>query len=534
VDDVSVITGPGIGSFAEQCRTIWHDRVTALEEPGSHRLHCLAGDLVPLCEWLNDRCDCIYAALVVEAADETWYLRHIFYASHGKEWVTVEVTLPSCDTSIPSIAAAVPAADWHEREVADLFGLTFTGHLRLAPFVLHEGWPAPVPLMRTQRDMRGSFVPGPAARQDADIQHLSDEPGAFAMPIGPVFSDHAESAQFRIDSFGEDVNHLDLKLFYKFRAVEKLAEGQRFDSGLLLAERFSGSAAFAHGLAFCQAVEAICGVAPPPRALALRALLAELERLRSHVATITGICNSTALAVATSLSAILEEELLRLSCIASGHRYFFGATMPGGLRADLSAAQCRELRAHLGGIIRRLNRLERMLRQASSFLDRLEEVGVVSPDAAALLGLVGPVARASGIRRDLRDLFPYAAYADHAPTIPMETIGDGYARLRVFFHEANEAAALIDAIAADLPDGPVNVGPIRTRAGAALGAVEAPLGAAFHYLRLAEDGTIQRLRITPPSFANWRGFQAAAESFAFQDFPIILATFGLSNAENDR
>ncbi len=534
MNDVPLITRTGTNGLAEQCRTVWRDRVALVEERGLHRICCPVGELVPVCEWLTGQGEYVFATLVVEEAVPDWRLSYIFYAHDGKEWVAVEVSLPSPDKPVPSVAAAIPPADWQEREAADLFGLSFEGHPRLVPFVLHEGWPTPVALMRASCDIRESFAPEHAARQDIDTDHWSDEPSAFAMPIGPVYSDHAESGQFRIESFGEDVNHLRLKFFYKFRAVEKLAEGRLFDAALLLAERFSGSAAFAHGLAYCQAVETICGLALPARALALRTLLAELERMRSHVATITGICNSTALAVATSVAAIIEEELLRLSCIVSGHRYFFGAVVPGGLRADLPGSLCRELSTRVAAIAKRLLHLERMLRESSSFLDRLEEVGIVPLETASLLGLVGPVARASGIRHDLRDLFPYAAYALYAPDVPTETIGDGYARLRVFFHEAAAAAALICRIAADLPEGPVNVGPVPARAGAALGAVEAPLGAAFHYLRLAEDGTVRRLRISPPSFANWRGFQWAAETFAFQDFPIILATFGLSNAENDR
>jgi formate hydrogenlyase subunit 5 len=454
-------------------------------------------------------------------------------ARTGQDWVEIETDLPAGTTTAPSIAAVVPAADWHEREAMDLFGLSFEGHPRHAPFVLHEAWPARTPVMRSDFHLTGRFT-RPERPPSAPMEQLFEAPGAFVMPIGPVFSDLAEAAHFRIGSVGEDVSGLGVQFFYKYRAVEKLAEGQPIDAALLLAERFSGNAAFAHGVAFCQAVEEICGIAPPPRATALRTILAELERLRSHVATITGICNSTALAVATSVSAILEEELLRLSCIVSGHRYFFGIVAPGGLRRDVADTACRELSAAVKAIAQRLARLEEMLRQSSSFLDRLEEVGIVPPEVSALLGLVGPVARASGVGRDLRVLFPYAAYAEHRPDVPIEREGDGYARLRVLFREAEMAASLIGEATAALPAGPVSAAEVRPVPGAALGAVEAPLGAAFHYVRLAGDGSLGRWRIAPPSFANWRGFQLAAEGFAFQDFPIILATFGLSNAENDR
>jgi formate hydrogenlyase subunit 5 len=533
MNDIDTHIALGHASFTEHCRTVWQDRITLVQEAGRYRLRCAVHDLVAMCEWLTSDCHCMFATLVVEQDPAGWRLSYVFHPKTGRDWMEIETELPTGTTTAPSIAAVLPAADWHEREAADLFGLSFEAHPRPAPFVLLGGWPVRTPLMRSEFDLTSRFTP-PDPPPPPVLDQSFEAPGAFVMPIGPVFSDFAEAAHFRIGSVGEDVSGLGVQFFYKYRAVEKLAEGQPIDAVLLLAERFSGNAAFAHGLAFCQAVEAICGIAPPPRAKALRTILAELERMRSHVATITGICNSTALAVATSVSGVLEEELLRLSCIVSGHRYFFGIVAPGGLYRDISDTACRELRTAVTAIAQRLAHLEDMLRQSSSFLDRLEEVGIVHPEVATLLGLVGPVARASGLGQDLRVLFPYAAYEQHRPDVPIEREGDGYARLRVLFREALMAANLIGEAAAALTAGPVSAGDVRPVAGTALGAVEAPLGAAFHYVRLAGDGSVRRWRIAPPSFANWRGFQLAAESFAFQDFPIILATFGLSNAENDR
>jgi formate hydrogenlyase subunit 5 len=357
--------------------------------------------------------------------------------------------------------------------------------------------------------------------------------GAFTMPIGPVFSDFAESAHFLLETVGEDVIRTIPRFFYKYRGVEKIAEGQPADRALLLAERFSGIAAFAHGLAFCLAVEAICGVVPPPRASALRTALAELERLRSHAAAITGICNSTALVVATSQAALIEEDLLRLSCEVSGHRYLFGSVVPGGVAHDLTDSDCRHLSTAVETIADRLRDLLQMLRYSSSFLDRLEEVGIVDHDYARSYGLVGPIARASGVARDVRKVLPYAAYGSVDFSVPIEQEGDGYARLRILFSEADQSATIIRQVLTSLPPGSVRTD-IAPRAGAALGAVEAPSGAAFHWLRLDEEGHVARYRVTPPAFPNWHGFHLAAENFAFQDFPIILASFGLSNAECDR
>jgi formate hydrogenlyase subunit 5 len=129
---------------------------------------------------------------------------------------------------------------------------------------------------------------------------------------------------------------------------------------------------------------------------------------------------------------------------------------------------------------------------------------------------------------------PYSYYEKVEFDVPCEQEGDGYARLRVLFAEARQSVRILEQIAAALPGGPVRAEDARVKAGAALGWTEAPRGAAFHWLRVGEDGRIQRYRLVTPSFTNWHAFHLAAEDFAFQDFPIILATFGLSVAENDR
>ena len=495
-----------------------------------------SGGIAELCEWLAEELDYAFATLVVEESSQpAWLLTYVFYQGAGSPWVYVELPLDAQAATVPSIVglARGPSADWHEREVEDLFGLRFEGHPRLGEFVLHEDWPEGVNPMRRSFDARQRLEhrePDPAWQPPTIVT----APGSFAMPVGPVFSDFAEAAHFLLETVGEDVIHTIPRFFYKYRGVEKIAEGQPVDRVLLLAERFSGIAAFAHGLGFCQAVEAICGIEVPPRARALRTVIAELERLRHHAATITGICNSTALAVATSQAALIEEDLLRLSCEIARHRYFFGAVMPGGVACDLAEAQVLRLATAVGEIAERLGNLHRMLRYSSSFLDRLEEVGILSAEAAVAYGLVGPIARASGVARDLRELHPYAAYETVDFTVPVEQEGDGYARLRVFFHEAEQSASIIGQILPRLPEGEIHAGHFDWRAGAALAAVEAPSGAAFHWVRLGEDGTVARYRVTPPAFTNWHGFHLAAENFAFQDFPIILASFGLSNAEGDR
>ncbi len=520
---------PLIAEWADRAQTVLLDGVPFTT------IACAPEELRRICSRLMSAPGYRFATLVVEDAPTGWQLHYLFHGNREDGLFRILLEPAAAQPQIPSISGPVHAVDWHERETEDLFGLFFEGHPRLGDFVLHEQWPEGINPMRTGFDAASPFPHREIDPQWRPVK-IVQAPGAFTMPIGPVFSDHAEAAHFLQETVGEDVIRVIPRFFYKYRGIEKLAEGRTIEETLLLVERFSGTSAFAHGLAFCQAVESIGGISVPPRTEALRVLLAELERMRHHVAVIAEICGSTGLAVATSQAAILEEALLRCCGEFTGHRYLFGLNVPGGLSTDLATEACRTLYAAVNDVAARLAGLQEMLRFSSSFLDRIEEVGAISFRQATDHGLVGPVARASGVLYDLRNTLPYARYRNNGVSfrVPFESEGDGYARLRVFFSEAAQSAQIIEQVTASLPPGAIRCRSVDPVAGAALGWVEAPRGAAFHWVRLDTEGRVRRLRITPPSFTNWHGFHLAAENFAFQDFPIIMATFGLSNAECDR
>jgi len=516
-----------------------------VEQRWPRRVHCQSGEgaalemtctcdaLDTLCGWLFLEQEFSFAGLVVEEGKDEWHLRYCFYGESGTGWVHVLVSAPLSEKVFPSIVKFVHAADWHEREAEDLYGVTFEGHPRLGDFVLHNDvWQENV------EPMRRHFDPHTAMRQrkpDSDWRptRVVQEEGAFVMPIGPKYSGVTESVHFLLETVGEDVIRSTPRLFYKWRAIEKLAEGKTVDEVLLLAERFAATTAFAHGMAFCQAVEAVCGTQIPPRARALRVFLAELERLRQHAGAIQEICESTALVVANSQAGILEEDLLRISAELTGHRYLFGMLAPGGLLCDLPNKACLKALEQSRQVLKQLTKLGKRLRVSSSFLDRLEEVGFVALKDARAYGLAGPVARASGLARDLRRAQPYSGYEEFGFDVPHEEEGDGYARLRVLFAEATQSVRIMEQAVSALKGGGI-CEPAKARPGAALGWVEAPRGCAFHWVRLGGDGRVARYRIVPPSYANWHGLHLAVENFAFQDFPIILSTFDLSVAENDR
>jgi formate hydrogenlyase subunit 5 len=385
---------------------------------------CDRTTLPELCGRLFLEWDFSFAGLMVEEHASEWQLHYCFYGEGGAGWVHVLVSAPLDETIFPSIVKFVHAADWHEREAEDLFGLTFAGHPQLGDFVLHDDtWQEGAEPMRRNFDPKTAML---HRKSDADWRprRIVEEPGAFVMPIGPKYSGVTESVLFLLETVGEDVIQSVPRLFYKWRAIEKLAEGKTADEALLLAERFAATTAFAHGLAFCQAVESICGADVPARARVLRVFVAELERLRQHAGAIQEICESTALVVANSQAGILEEDLLRICGELTGHRYLFGLLAPGGMLCDLPNDACQKALDRSREALKHLNELEQRLRTSSSFLDRLEEVGFIALKDANAFGLLGPVARASGLVRDLRRAQPYLGYEHFAFDVPSEQEGD--------------------------------------------------------------------------------------------------------------
>ncbi|MGC8552306.1 MAG: NADH-quinone oxidoreductase subunit C [Phycisphaerae bacterium] len=498
-------------------------------------VRCAADALRTTAAWLVDEHPYRFATLVVTARPDDTQIDYWFYGISGEPWVKVVVPLGRDQRAVPSISAQVHSADWHERQAEDLFGLSFSGHPRLGDFVLHEQWSEGFNPMRPDLDTTQQVawqVEDALWKPDAVLRAT----GAFMMPIGPVYSDYAESAQFFLETVGEDVVRMIPRFFFKYRGIEKLAEGKSIDYVLLMMERFSGTGAVAHALAFCRAIEAMQEISIPPRGEYLRLLWAEIERIRHHLALISDICHSTGMIVPSADADVLEEQALRVCGELAGHRYLYGVVVPGGVTRDLNSGDLGRLRSLLGDLLSNVRSLYERLEFTGSFLDRFEGVGVVTFAGARQHGLVGPVARASALPCDLRVHLPYGAYRHcRLTTEPLESEGDGYARIRVLFQEIFSSGELINQAMGALPEGQhrdVVVEPAEPVD--ALAWVEAPNGAAFHYVRIGQDGCVERLQLTTPSFTNWHGFHMAAENFAFQDFPIMMASFGLSIAESDR
>jgi len=471
-----------------------------------------------------------FAKLLVEDLGSNVALRFFFF--HPEDYVLVSIETDASE-NLPTISDSIHAADWYEREAEDLFGLHFSGHPFLGDFVLHDDvWPEDIAPMRRRYAASTQSASAVGASTWQPRQQLT-EAGSVVFPVGPVWGDFSEAGLYILEGPGEQIRLAHTRLFYKYRAVEKIAEGLPVPAVLLLAERFSGNSAVAHALALCQAAERISHTVVPERAQRLRMVLAELERMRYHMAVLAELAGSTGLAVGKAMGQELEEVLLRLAARVGGHRYLFGLIVPGGLARDLDAEALALLASELPPLLTRIHHYRRLLEASSSFLDRIEEMGVLTAADTARYTTVGPVGRASGRGQDLRCKLPYADYAKFPPAVALESEGDGYARMRVFFQEIENSGALLHTVLGALPAGAVHTH-WEPCEGSAVGWAEAPCGAFFDWLRLDAEGHVRRWSAGTPGYRNWHAFHHAVEDTAFQDFPIIMASFGLSVAENDR
>jgi len=324
---------------------------------------------------------------------------------------------------------------------------------------------------------------------------------------------------------GEEV--LDLYLFHwhKHRGVERRLAGLDADRATFFAERADGLSSVGDALAFCRAVEAATGTEVPVPAAHTRSVALELERMYNHTAAIAALCQTTGLSVGQARSEIVLEQLLRLNLATLGHRYLFNVVVPGGVRRGPDADQVRML---LPPALDEFRYMVDALLVTNSHVDRLESTGMVSPENAHRLSVVGPVARASGQSIDVRRDHPTGAGDEPAVRIATDDGGDALARMRVMAAEVEESARLI---AAHLPAARPGQAPTRPGPGAGLGWAESPRGEALAWVSLDANGRIERARLRPASVRNWRAFDDAARSQnVFTDIPIIEASFWLTVA----
>jgi formate hydrogenlyase subunit 5 len=439
---------------------------------------------------------------------------------------TLEAPLPAAAASYPALTPRLAPAFWYEREIRDLFGVVPAGHPRLEPLIL--------PLDGGQRLRPRPGDPGGPAMIDPDPRALPRHvagPGMFTIPHGPVRSGVVESVEYVVETPGEDIPHLNLRVFYKHRGIEKRFEDLTPADGVLLAERTEGTASVAHALAYCHALERMAGAEVPWRAALVRVLHAELERLAGHLDVAVRLADAAGLAVATAKFGWHKERVLRLVSRLCGSRFGRGVVIPGGVSA-LPQIGPDELLAEVGRLDAGITADVRALMGTASFLDRLRRTGPLQPDRAREHGALGPVGKASGFADDGRLRRPYDAY----PSLGLraagpQSDGDALARLRVRWEEVRQSFHLLRQAADELTEaaaGPLSAA-CSPRYGRAVGWAEAPQGEVLYDVRIS-DGRLTRCRPRSASFHNLVLMHEVFTGDILTDFPFIEASFGLSIA----
>ena len=434
------------------------------------------------------------------------------------------VTYACADGRYPSVGAQHPPALRLERAIRSLFGLDATGSPDTRPWLDLGFWDVRHPL--------GNKEP---AQKPAPYAFLPVEgEGLHQIPVGPVHAGIIEPGHFRFTANGEHVVRLEQRLGYVHKGIESLMAGASLDGAAKLASRTSGDSTVAYAFAFAQAAEAALDVKAPPRAVYLRALMAELERLANHFGDIGAICNDASFAIMHAQTSILRERVLRAADACFGHRLMMDAIVPGGVARDIAADGVAQVQALLTEIRRAFPRLIELYDNTASLQDRTVTTGIVKADYVRQWGAGGYVGRASGRDFDARRTPGYAPYNELAFEVPVLTAGDVNARVWIRIREVEQSLALIDQILYRLPAGAIQaaVKP-NGKVCEGLGLTEAFRGDVLVWLRLDGKGRVERCHLRDASWFQWPLLETAIEGNIVADFPLCNKSFNCSYSGHD-
>jgi Ni,Fe-hydrogenase III large subunit len=433
-------------------------------------------------------------------------------------------------TRYPDIARHFPCASRMQRSTADLLGLHADGAADQRAWLDHGAWTEAQPLRRSHA---ASIAAVPSARGDYDFVSVEGD-GVHEIPVGPVHAGIIEPGHFRFSIVGEKVLRLEERLGYAHKGIERrFTELPPFDAHRL-AGRVSGDSTVAFAWAYCMALESALGVAVPPRAQWLRALLLERERVANHLGDLGALGNDAALAFGLAQFSRLREDWQRESRTSFGHRLMMDAIVPGGVAHDVDTAAVVRLHALCERVDAEVRTLRVIYDEHAGLQDRLVGTGRVTPELAHQLGLAGLAGRSSGQVTDLRCDHPWLPYDALGVAKAGSSQGDVAARVAVRFDELIESLRLIRALLTGLPAGALRASLALAAAGDARGAgwVEGWRGEVLVALEL-RAGAIARCHCHDPSWQNWPLLEHAVIGNIVPDFPLINKSFNLSYSGQD-
>lgn len=465
------------------------------------------------------------------AAASCFFVYYVFDHPEDRRFLLLRISIAADNPVFPSVAAEIPAVNWQEREIRDWFGVVPEGHPNPRRVALHDNWPNIHPL---RKDFSIDTVLPPFEGERHIFRPTVGE-GVIQIPVGPVHAGIIEPGHFNFAVAGEPILYLQLRMFYTHKGIEKKFEHVPVNRAVFLAESISGDSSFSHGTAFCQAIERAADIEIPVRARRMRTVLLELERIYNHVGDIGAIVNDVGFGVGNAHASRLREFILRVNEELTGSRLLRGVVCPGGLRHDWEQQQVDDCSDALEWFEAEFADLMQIVDGSDSTRDRLEHTGILHPDKARDLGIVGIAGRASGVDRDLRRDHPYAAYDEVALRVPVYQEGDVLRRMSVRVDEVWQSLAILRAMLTALTPGSYRVDvPTLPPDCVALSAVEGWRGEILHWIRTGPEGRLERCKIKDPSLNNWPALVEAVQGNIVPDFPVINKSFSLSYSGTDR
>jgi Ni,Fe-hydrogenase III large subunit len=411
--------------------------------------------------------------------------------------------------AFPSLTPECPQLHLFERELAETLGLHPRGHPWLKP-------------------VRFPATPGAPEIGVMDFYRVEGDE-VHEMAVGPVHAGVIEPGHFRFQCHGEEVLHLEISLGYQHRGVERALVAGDPRRRLHYAETLAGDTSVGHALAYAQAIEGLAGTSPSPRADAVRGIALELERLANHTGDLGALAGDVGFLPTAAFCGRLRGDWLNLSAEICGNRFGRSLVRPGGVGFDIEPDRAERMRERAHTALGEVAAAVELLWTTSSVMSRFENVGVLSQRDAEELGLVGPVARACGLPRDVRSSFPHGIYRFAQVPRASWHSGDVFARSYLRWLEIVRSAAFVQEELEQMPRGALRIPCAALAPGhLCVSLVEGWRGEICHVVRTDEAGRIAGYKVVDPSFHNWSGLALALRAQQISDFPLCNKSFNLS------
>jgi NADH-quinone oxidoreductase subunit D len=344
------------------------------------------------------------------------------------------------------------------------------------------------------------------------------------IPIGPQHPALKEPTSFSVALRGEKIEGIQVRIGYNHRGIEKGCEQRSYIQDVYLVERICGICSHAHSTAFVQAVEEIAGLEVPKRALYIRTLIAELERIHSHLLWLGVAGHEIGFDTLLMYTWRDRESIMDLLSLLTGNRVNYGINSIGGVRRDVNAEDAPQILKTVDTLEEQTKYYIQLALEEVTLIQRLSGVGKLSKEDVLRLGAVGPTGRASGVGRDVRRDDPYAAYADLDFKVITDDHCDVYGRTIVRLGELMESYSMIRQLMKNLPDGPISVrAPRKIPVGEAVSRYEAPRGEDLHYVKSNGSENPERVKVRAPTLANLQAVSKMLEDRYLADLPIVVA-----------